>query len=212
MQERNSSSRSTDARIGRGRGAYDDPPRFPSFARLHGRQAGVRRRRLRSLHGGPGGSLRRGQADLPADQQLHRSPADVRRPRDRDGGGPGAGSRSTRCRRTWCEQYGSQCGYCTPGFVDVALRGLLSRGLPRRAAAQRPAQRQSLPLHGLSPDPRRRAGRPGPARRRAGGRRADPFLARLGRRFGAVRRHRLLGAAASASSGRRRLAAALRRS
>jgi xanthine dehydrogenase iron-sulfur cluster and FAD-binding subunit A len=46
------------------------------------------------------------------------------------------------------DHYGSQCGFCTPGFVMSGLQGPLRH--------QRPAERKPLPLHGLSPHPGRR--------------------------------------------------------
>ena len=51
---------------------------------------------------------------------------------------------------------GSQCGYCTPGFVDEPVRRTVSAATAR---ALRPAgaRGQPLPLHRLSADPRRGA-------------------------------------------------------
>ena len=76
---------------------------FLRTERADGQQAGVRRGRLRRLHGGARRQGRRGAADLPRRQQLHRAPADVRRPRGGDGRGPGRRGRSrcTRCSRRW---------------------------------------------------------------------------------------------------------------
>ena len=63
------------------------------------------------------------------------------------------------------DHHGSQCGFCTPGIV-MSLFALYHRGAPATvASAVRPTRRQSLPLHRLSPDPRRRRLRPATARR-----------------------------------------------
>ena len=81
-------------------------------------------------------------------------------------------SSSTRCSARWSRSYGSQCGFCTPGFV-MALAGSPRK---RERERQRPPDaelaprplRQSLPLHRLRPDPRRRArGRAARRRRRS---------------------------------------------
>ena len=101
---------------------------------------------------------------------------------------------------------GSQCGYCTPGFVCSmaaeyyrADRAPLAAGGPARPRARpqrlRPArpERQPVPLHRLPPDPRRRV-RPGQPRagRRPAARAAAPAPAaaatRLEGRSGAFER------------------------
>ena len=96
---------------------------------------------------------------------------------------------------------GSQCGYCTPGFVCRWPRSTTGRPrgdqrlgphttLPRGQRLRPPrAQRQPVPLHRLPADPRRGLrprlpGRRRPARRAAygarAGRRADPAVRRRG--------------------------------
>ena len=83
---------------------------------------------------------------------------------------------------------GSQCGYCTPGFVcsmaaeyyrpdapAASVRPLRPRARPQRLRPAR-AQRQPVPLHGLPTDPRR-----GVRARRA--RRDDALAARPRRRL-----------------------------
>ena len=83
---------------------------------------------------------------------------------------------------------GSQCGYCTPGFVcSMAAEYYRTDGRRLRRGGH---ERQPVPLHGLPPDPRRRPGarRPGRGRRprRAAARPAPgPAATRLD---GAVRR------------------------
>ena len=125
-----------------------------------------------------------GPTRVARDQQLHRAAADGRRPRDRDGrrrrerrgAAPGAGG--------MVKHYGSQCGYCTPGFVMSMFEGYYRDDLHERCADRRSALRQSLPLHRLPADPRRGAGSVRAAddattafraRLRDGGRRSTPF-------------------------------------
>src|SRR5256885_1021190 len=50
--------------------------------------------------------------------------------------------------------HGSQCGFCTPGFV-MALFALYHRAGGRPVARERLDRRQSLPLHRVSPHRRR---------------------------------------------------------
>ena len=60
------------------------------------------------------------------------------------------------------DTHGSQCGFCTPGFV-MSLFTLYQQGkAPTRAGDRRRTRRQSLPLHRLPPD--RRCGACTPAR------------------------------------------------
>ena len=103
--------------------------------------------------------------------------------------------RCIRCSRRWSTLHGSQCGFCTPGFV-MSLFTLYHAGQGADAAGdRRPDRRQSLPLHRLSPD--RRCGRQG--LHRHGARTAGPGprtqtarkLASAGRRRGSCfMRHR----------------------
>ena len=80
-------------------------------------------------------------------------------------------ARSTRSSSAMVEHYGSQCGYCTPGLRRLDVRGATTATttLPTTADREdrRPAQRQPLPLHRLSPDPRRDAARRSPHAARA---------------------------------------------
>ena len=65
------------------------------------------------------------------------------------------------------ENHGSQCGFCTPGFVMALFAMYQSTDGPVTARpGQRLDRRQSLPLHRLSADRRRRRSRPAPARAR----------------------------------------------
>ena len=69
-------------------------------------------------------------------------------------------------QREMVERHGSQCGFCTPGFVmSLYGRSLGAAGTERRAGRRR-HRRQSVPLHRLRPDPRG-------GRSRAAGGRAD---------------------------------------
>ena len=80
--------------------------------------------------------------------------------------------------------HGSQCGFCTPGFVMSLLCGLpRAAHEPTRRADRRRARRQSLPLHRLRPDRRR------PRRRCTSAPRRDAGDGR-GRRARAARGHR----------------------
>ena len=120
-------------------------------------QGRLRRGRLRRVQRGPRGPRRRRQADLPSLQQLHRAPPDVRRPRDRDRRGP----RAMRHGQTAAPPRPGRDGRALrlamwllhAGLRRLALRGLPPQGLPRAVADQRPALRQSLPLHRLPADP-----------------------------------------------------------
>ncbi len=53
------------------------------------------------------------------------------------------------------EHHGSQCGFCTPGFVDGAHGALRARGSRGRRRAARRTRRQPVPVHRLCADPRR---------------------------------------------------------
>ena len=95
------------------------------------------------------------------------------------------------------DHHGSQCGFCTPGFVmSLFALYLQQRNADARAGARGPV-RESVSLHRLSPDHRGRAAawaairsrRTGVAKRRA--RSGAPRSA--ARRFGARRPLRLPG-------------------
>ena len=69
-----------------------------------------------------------------------------RGPRSRQGLSP--------IQQAMVEHHGSQCGFCTPGFV-TSLTGLFECGrTDRRRVNPRKSRRQSLPVHGLCADPR----------------------------------------------------------
>ena len=55
------------------------------------------------------------------------------------------------------DHHGSQCGFCTPGIVMSLFAAYHSGAPATRCEPLRPARRQSLPLHRLSPDPDRGA-------------------------------------------------------
>ena len=109
-------------------------------------------------------------------------------------------------QREMAARGGSQCGYCTPGFVctmaaefyraDRASAAARRRRRPRaRAQRLRPArhERQPVPLHRLPPDPRRGLGARPAARRRPAGaagcppHRRRPSPTRIDRRRRVVR-------------------------
>ena len=80
----------------------------------------------------------------------------------------GKGGALSAVQRGFHEKLGSQCGYCTPGFI-MASAGLLRRNpKPTRARDPRSAGQQHLPLHRLREDHRGRAARLALARRRRG--------------------------------------------
>ena len=67
----------------------------------------------------------------------------------------GPDGRCIPVQQAMVETHGSQCGFCTPGFV-MSLFALFHEGKqPDRAADRRRACRQSVPLHRLRPDHRR---------------------------------------------------------
>ena len=75
----------------------------------------------------------------------------------------------TRCNRPWLQGHASQCGFCTPGFVmSLWVAGANGRrpGCRRRPRHdQRPARRQSVPLHRVRADHRGRRPRVGSCRK-----------------------------------------------
>ena len=76
----------------------------------------------------------------------------------------GKGGALSAVQRGFHEKLGSQCGYCTPGFI-MASAGLLRRN-PEADGARDPrgARQQHLPLHRLREDHRSRPARLAPAR------------------------------------------------
>ncbi len=69
----------------------------------------------------------------------------------------GKGGALSAVQRGFHEKLGSQCGYCTPGFI-MASAGLLRRNpRPSEDEIRRSARQQHLPLHGLREDHRGRA-------------------------------------------------------
>ena len=60
-------------------------------------------------------------------------------------------------QRAMADGHGSQCGFCTPGFVMSLYGAQHRRGRDRGHAGQGRHRRQSVPLHRLRPDPRRPA-------------------------------------------------------
>ena len=66
----------------------------------------------------------------------------------------GTDGRLSAVQRGFHEKLGSQCGYCTPGFI-MASAGLLRRNpQPERGRHPRSARQQHLPLHRLREDHR----------------------------------------------------------
>ena len=81
----------------------------------------------------------------------------------------GKGGALSAVQRGFHEKLGSQCGYCTPGFI-TASAGLLRRNpRPTEERDPRGARQQHLPLYRLREDHRGRAARLAPARHRRGG-------------------------------------------
>ena len=71
----------------------------------------------------------------------------------------GKGGALSAVQRGFHEKLGSQCGYCTPGFI-MASAGLLRRNpRPTEAEIRDGARQQHLPLHRLREDHRGRAAR-----------------------------------------------------
>ena len=129
-------------------------------AAAHRHQGRLRRRRLRRLHGRPR-RARDGDArlDWKPDQRLHPAPA-LGRGQGRVHRRVAEGAATARCipaQRAMVDCHGSQCGFCTPGFV-MSLFGLFKNAHAAVEAGHRGcAVRQPVPLHGLSPDRRRGA-------------------------------------------------------
>ena len=126
------------------------------------------------LAAGRRGSERRRLRPAPAQRQrLHPVPADARRQGAVHGRGPGTAptARCIRCSRRWSTCHGSQCGFCTPGFVMSLWATYQHHGArgtrPTRQQHRRRAVGQPLPLHRLPADPRCRRAHVRPARRAA---------------------------------------------
>ena len=121
--------------------------------RPHRHQGRLRRGRLRRLHR-RGRRARRRAARYRAVNacilfagRARRQGADHRRGPERDGA-------LHPVQQAMVECHGSQCGFCTPGFV-MSLFALYKRAAAG-ARARRRARRQPLPLHRLPADRRRR--------------------------------------------------------
>ena len=138
---------------------------------LHRHQGRLQRGRLRRLHrGGRRAPARRrrlaerGRRPAPAHgQRLHPVPADARRQGAVHGRGPasaaaGDGGALHPVQQAMVECHGSQCGFCTPGFVmslwSTYERHQRARHAADAPAARRRAVRQPVPLHRLPADPR----------------------------------------------------------
>ena len=140
----------------------------------HRHQGRLRRRRLRRLHRGAGRGRGR-PAAIPGHQQLHPAGAFDRRPGAVDRGRPrrrpliqppSAAQRARAqqlhpAQEAMVQCHGSQCGFCTPGFV-MSLFGLYqNQGLPGRVRHPRTGPGrpvgQPVPLHRLPADPGRGA-------------------------------------------------------
>ena len=103
------------------------------------------------------------------------------------------------------DHHGSQCGFCTPGLRDGAVRAAITAPTRARSTAQRGERldrRQSLPLHRLPADRRCGACRPARSRRTTGSRREEPAARQRARRAEG-RRATSSSAPRSASSPRR---------
>ena len=124
---------------------------------LHRHQGGLRRGRLRRLHRA-GRPARPGRGPrLRAGQRLHPLPR-VGRPLPRGDGrarSPAATARCIRCSRRMVDLHGSQCGFCTPGIRDVALRALDAQS--RRSDGAR-SRRRCRAISAAAPATRRSSG------------------------------------------------------
>ena len=156
-----------------------DAARLSAPDRARDRHQGrLRRGRLRRLHGGARPAARRASSStsrsMPASSSLGQ--LDGMRGRHRRGSRGGDGTLHP-VQQAMVDMHGSQCGFCTPGFV-MSLFALYQRARRPvdRAGGQRLARRQSLPLHRLSAD------------RRCGARRLRGSAPATGSRRGSRRR------------------------
>ena len=138
--------------------AADDRARVSARApRAHRHQGRLRRRRLRRLHGRVLGEL-----DARARHAIcaRSTPASARSPRSTARqlvtveSLQAADGALHPVQQAMVDCHGSQCGFCTPGFV-MSLFALYKRGrAPTRADDRRRARRQPVPLHRLPADHR----------------------------------------------------------
>jgi xanthine dehydrogenase iron-sulfur cluster and FAD-binding subunit A len=125
--------------------ADDDVARLAAEWRADGEQAGLRRGRLRGLLGGARGARCQGQATYRAiNSCIALLPMFAGRevvtvegltcPKGRGGvtGKAGVTASCIRCR-AMVEHFGSQCGYCTPGFVMSMFEGYYRDGVKTAA-------------------------------------------------------------------------------
>ena len=163
-------------------GVAPDPHRARLAARgraLHRHQGRLQRGRLRRLHrrdrrAGRAGRRRRGAR--PALQTVNaciQFLPTLRRQGAVHGRGPDGGRTAALhpVQQAMVECHGSQCGFCTPGFVMSLWSTYEHHRRARHAAdapaARRRAVRQPVPLHRLPADPRRRRAHVRPAGRAA---------------------------------------------
>ena len=214
---------------GRGAGcrAADHAPRIPArAARPHRHQGRLRRGRLRRLHGRARRARRRsGLAWRPVNACIRLLPSVDGKAVFTVEGLRGADGALHPVQQAMVECHGSQCGFCTPGFVMSLFALYKQRAPSRRATRSSDALvRQPVPLHGLPADRRRGArdvrGCSAPAAGAAPGRGADGSahrerrpkseLARAARSARSTRHVRIRSRRASAGARRARVDALAR--